>query len=107
MRLFFLWQDTTRQLMDTEGVDPSRWDQPTPAMVNACIPLSAGRQSCIRRSLADAEINTIISQICGKFELELIHQNNDQGNESMKYFHNDRYVTIIVFINRNISRVEF
>ena len=59
---------------NADRFDPSRWDQPTPAMTKAFIPFSAGKQGCLGRSLANAEINTIISQICGKFELELIDE---------------------------------
>ena len=53
---------------------PSRWDKPTSVMNQAFRPFSAGKQNCIGQSLAKAQIHTIISKICGKFELELVDE---------------------------------
>jgi cytochrome P450 len=50
---------------------PSRWDKPTKAMNDSVMDFALGKQSCIGKSLANAEIHTLIPLICSKFELEL------------------------------------
>ena len=51
--------------------DPQRWDDPTPEMMEAFLPFSAGKQNCVGQSLANAEMHSIVPQILAKFELSV------------------------------------
>lgn len=59
---------------DADSFCPSRWDNPTKEMNEAFFPFGLGKQNCIGQSLANAEIYSLIPQICSEFELELVDE---------------------------------
>ncbi|EJK47306.1 hypothetical protein THAOC_33983 [Thalassiosira oceanica] len=51
--------------------NPSRWEHPTREMMDCFIPFSLGKQNCIGQSLANAEMQTIISRLCSEFDISV------------------------------------
>jgi cytochrome P450 len=60
--------------------DPSRWENPTEDMKKAFIPFSAGNRNCLGQSLANCEIQSIISRVCDKYHFEVVEEG------TMKFF---------------------
>ena len=59
---------------DADSFIPGRWDYPTERMNEAFHPFSLGKRNCSGQALANAEIHSIIAQICSEFELELTNE---------------------------------
>ena len=56
---------------DPDSFLPSRWEDPTREMLDAFMPFSLGKHSCIGQSLAQAESYAIVARICSEFELSV------------------------------------
>lgn len=56
---------------DADSFIPSRWDDPTTDMNDAFLPFAVGPQNCVGQSMAKAEMNCLIPEVCSKYELKL------------------------------------
>ena len=63
---------------DADSFVPSRWDEPTKELNEAFMPFAAGKQNCVGQSLANAEIHSIVPQICSQFELEIADEGHTE-----------------------------
>mmetsp|Transcript_16437 Transcript_16437/g.45865 ORF Transcript_16437/g.45865 Transcript_16437/m.45865 type:complete len:551 (-) Transcript_16437:106-1758(-) len=53
---------------------PSRWDNPTKEMTQSVITFSAGVRGCAGQTLAMAELNSVLSLLFMKYELEVVEE---------------------------------
>lgn len=54
--------------------DPSRWDNPTPAMQAALLPFAIGNRNCPGQYLARAEIESLLPRILTQYSIELVEE---------------------------------
>jgi cytochrome P450 len=57
---------------------PSRWEHPTEEMKKAWMPFAVGKRNCLGQSLANCEMQSILSQVCAKYNFEVV----DEGSVS-------------------------
>lgn len=53
---------------------PTRWEQPSQAMIDSFLPFSLGKQNCVGRALAKVEIESVIARICSEFDLSVVEE---------------------------------
>lgn len=56
---------------DPDTFLPSRWKDPSKKSLAAFYPFFLGKRSCVGRSLANAEIRTVLSRLCTKFKFSV------------------------------------
>ena len=54
--------------------DPSRWNEPTDTMKHAFLPFSLGKRNCLGQSLANSEMQSILSRLCSQYNFELVEE---------------------------------
>jgi cytochrome P450 len=59
--------------------DPSRWQNPSDTMKRAFLPFSLGKRNCLGQSLANSEMQSILSRLCTHYNFELV----DEGTVGM------------------------
>jgi cytochrome P450 len=53
---------------------PSRWESPTEAMKKAFMPFSTGKRNCLGQSLANSEMQFILSRLCVQYNFEVVEE---------------------------------
>ena len=56
---------------DADEFRPSRWENPTKEMQLAYTPFSLGMRNCVGQTLANAEMNTVLSVLLAQYDFRL------------------------------------
>jgi cytochrome P450 len=63
---------------DHERFLPARWENPTEEMKRAWMPFAIGNRNCLGQALANCEMQSILSQVCARYNFEVV----DEGSVS-------------------------
>ena len=59
---------------EPEKFVPTRWENPTEKSTKAFFPFSLGKRSCLGQSLANSEMQSILSRVLIKYEFSVAHE---------------------------------
>lgn len=59
---------------DHNSFVPSRWETPTDSMKEAWMPFAVGNRNCLGQSLANVEIQTILSHVCANYHFHFVDE---------------------------------